>query len=636
MLLCRLFVACESSIVKRLLSRLLADFAMLSSLLGLLIGLAGFSAPTLAAPEEPAAKAQREKVLRYSFRVAETGFDPAQISDLYSRTVASAIFDAPLHWDYLARPYRYRVNTLSELPTVSPDYKTFIFKIKPGIYFSDAPEFKGAKRELVAADYVYSWKRHYDPKWKSPNLYILENFKILGLSELRKELMAAKKPFDYEREVEGLKVLDKYTLQIKTAEPMPRLVDQFTDGSTWGAVAREVIEAHGLKAMEHPVGTGPYMLGQWRRSSKIELVRNPNYREVYYDEEPPAGDTLAQATAARLKGKRLPMVDRIEIAIIEENQPRWMAFLNGEHDFLDQLPAEFASIAIPRNEVAPNLQKKGIQMSRYPRADVAMTYFNMDDPVIGGYEPERIALRRAMSLAVDVDREIRLLRKGQAIAAQGSIAPSTWGYVADFKTEMSDFDPARAKALLDMFGYVDRNGDGWRERPDGSPLLLNLASQADQESRNLAEQWKLNLKRIGIKLNVIPAKWPENLKAANAGKLQMWGVGWLAGLPDGDTFLALGDGKSKGQANKSRFDLPEFNRLYALQKTLPNGPERQAAMTEAQRLMVAYAPYKFHAHRITTDMFQPWVIGYHRNPFLRENWRWLDVDLDKRMQVLGR
>ena len=601
------------------------------------VGLCGLSAWACAAPEAPPAKGgPDEKVLRYSFRVAETGFDPVQISDLYSRTVAASIFDAPLQWEFLARPFRYRLNTLSEMPTVSPDYKTFTFKVKPGIYFAPAPEFKGVKRELVAADYVYSWKRHYDPLWKSTNLYILENFKILGLTELRKELMAAKKPFDYDREVEGIKVIDKHTFQVKTAEPMPRLVEQFTDGSTWGAVAREVIEAHGLKAMEHPVGTGPFMLGQWRRSSRIELVKNPNYREEFYNEEAPAGDTQAEAAVAQLKGKRLPLIDRVEIAIIEENQPRWLAFLNGEHDILEEVPAEFATMVLPNNQLAPNLVKKGLQMVRYPRADVAVTYFNMEDPVVGGYEPDKVALRRAISLGVDLDTEIRLVRKGQAVPSQGPVAPGTWGFQKDFKSEMSDFDPARAKALLEMAGYVDKDGDGWRDLPDGKPLELNIATQPDQLSRQLAELWKKNMNRLGIKTRFTPAKWPENLKAANSGKLQMWGVGWSAGIPDGDTFLALGDGKSKGQANKSRFDLPEFNRLYALQKTLPNGPERQAAMTEAQRLMVAYAPYKLHVHRIFSDLSQPWIIGYHRNVFLRESWKWIDIDLEKRRQALGK
>ena len=579
--------------------------------------------PALFAADAPAAAPL--KVLRYAFRVAETGFDPAQISDLYSRTVAANIFDAPLQLEFLARPVRARPNTAAAMPEVSADFKTFTFTIKPGIYFADDPAFKGKQRELVAQDYVYSIKRHYDPTLKSPNLFSFENDKIVGLSELRQALIKAGKPFDYEREVEGLRALDRYRFQIKLGEGNPRFVEDMTDGSVVGAVAREVVEAYGDKIMDHPVGTGPFKLGEWRRSSRIVLDRNPGYREAYYDEEAPADNPVAQAAAARLKGRRLPMIDRVEIGIIEENQPRWLSFLNKEYDLVEEVPAEFADRVMPGGQLAPNLKRSGIQMVRYSRADVALSLFNMDDPMVGGYTPAKVALRRAISLAVDLDKEIRLVRKRQAMPAQGPIAPGTWGYDPAFRSEMSEFNLARAKALLDLYGYVDKDGDGWRDQPDGSPLLLDYATQADGEKRQLAEQWQKNMDALGVRIKFRIAQWPENLKASRAGKLMMWGVGWSAG-PDGMGFLELGYGPNKGQANHARFDLPAFNALYDKQKALPNGPERQAAMTQAQALMVAYVPYKIHVHRIWTDLAQPWVVGYQRNVFLREFWKFVDID----------
>ena len=581
--------------------------------------------PALFAADEPAAAPL--KVLRYAFRVAETGFDPAQISDLYSRTIAANIFDAPLQLEFLARPVRARPNTAAAMPEVSADFKTFTFTIKPGIYFADDPAFKGKQRELVAQDYVYSIKRHYDPTLKSPNLFSFENDKIVGLSELRQALIKAGKPFDYEREVEGLRALDRYRFQIKLGEGNPRFVEDMTDGSVVGAVAREVVEAYGDKIMDHPVGTGPFKLGEWRRSSRIVLERNTGYREAYYDEEAPADNPVAQAAAARLKGRRLPMIDRVEIGIIEENQPRWLSFLNKEYDLVEEVPAEFADRVMPGGQLAPNLKRTGIQMVRYSRADVALSLFNMDDPMVGGYTPAKVALRRAISLAVDLDKEIRLVRKRQAMPAQGPIAPGTWGYDPAFRSEMSEFNLARAKALLDLYGYVDKDGDGWRDQPDGSPLLLDYATQADGEKRQLAEQWQKNMDALGVRIKFRIAQWPENLKASRAGKLMMWGVGWSSGSStDGVAFLDLGYGPNKGQANHSRFDLPAFNALYEKQKALPNGPERQAAMTQAQALMVAYVPYKIHVHRIWTDLAQPWVVGYQRNVFLREFWKFVDID----------
>jgi peptide/nickel transport system substrate-binding protein len=592
---------------------------------GLALGLA--TLPATAAAEGERSGAERAlKTLRYAFPIAETNFDPAQITDLYSRTVAANIFDGLLEHTYLEQPVRARPDTAAALPEVSADFRTYTFRIRPGILFADDPAFKGVKRELTAEDYVYSIKRHYDPRWKSGNVYILENAKILGLSELRKRALELKAPFDYDAPVEGLRALDRYTLQVRLAEADPRFADNFVGGSFLGALAREVVEFYGDRIGEHPVGTGPFRLTEWKRSSRMVLERNPNYREVLYQEQAPAGDERLQRVAAQLKGRRLPLVDRIIVSVIEEPQPRWLSFLNEEQDVAENVPADFAPVAFPGNRLAPNLAKKGIQMGRYPRADVAMSYFAMENPVVGGYEPHKVALRRAISLAVDVEREIRLVRRGQAIPAQSPIAPEVYGYDPKLKTELGDYNPARAKALLDLHGYVDRDGDGWREQPDGRPLVLEYATSPDQQSRQLTEQWQKNMTAIGLKIEFKTAKWPENLKASRAGKLMMWGVGWSSGTPDGDAFLTLGYGPNKGQANHARFDLPAFNALYEKQVKLPNGPERLQAMRDAARLMVAYMPYKIHVHRIWTDLWHPWVVGYSARHFRGQFWKYVDID----------
>ena len=609
--------------------------AMLALLLTGPVAAQGQTAP--AAPPLkvlPNQAAQPLKVLRYAFPVAETGFDPAQISDLYSRTVAGGFFDAPLETEYLARPVRARPATAAAMPEVSADFRTITVRIKPGIFFADDPAFKGQKRELVAEDYVYSIKRFYDPRWKSPNLYLLENAKILGLSELRKKLMAEKKPFDYDTPVEGLRALDRYTFQIRLGQPDPRFVDNLIGGSLLGALAREVVEFYGDRIGEHPVGTGPFVLKEWKRSSRMVLARNPNYREVLYDETPPAGDERLGKIAAQFKGQRLPMVDEVRISIIEESQPLWLSFLNEEQDLIRGVPAEFAGIAFPNNQLAPNLAKKGIRMGRFAQPDVAMTYFGMENPLVGGYEPAKVALRRAISLAVDIDREIRLVRRNQAIPAQGIIAPGHSGYDG-VRTAMSEFNLGRAKALLDMHGYVDKDGDGWRDQPDGKPLLLEYATSPDQVSRALSELWQKNMKALGLKIEFKTAKWPENLKSSRAGKLMMWGVGWSSGGPDGDAFLVLGYGPNKGGANHARFDLPAYNTLYEQQKVMPDGPARDAVMARASRLLVAYMPYKVHVHRIGTDLAHPWVLGYERNIFISAFWKYVDIDPVAQRQGAG-
>ena len=266
----------------------------------------------------PAHAAETEKVLHYAIRAAETGFDPPQINDLYSRTMVANMFDAPYAYEFLARPVRLRPNTAVALPEASADFKTFIIRLRPGIYFNDDPAFGGKKRELVAEDYVYSIKRHFDPALKSNSYAELANNRILGMEALREAAINGKKTFDYDAPVEGLRALDRYTLQFRLARANPRFADELSDPAITGAVAREVVEFYGDKIMEHPVGTGPYRLARWKRSSLIVFDRNPNYRDEFYAEEAPAGDALAQDAVAKLKGRKLPMVDRVEVSVIEQ------------------------------------------------------------------------------------------------------------------------------------------------------------------------------------------------------------------------------------------------------------------------------------------------------------------------------
>jgi ABC-type transport system substrate-binding protein len=382
--------------------------------------------------------------------------------------------------------------------------------------------------------------------------------------------------------------------------------------------------------MEHPVGTGPFVLKQWRRSSLLVLEKNPGYRERYYEAQPAADDAEGQAILARLKGRRLPMVDRVEVSIIEENQPRWLSFLGGEFDLLERTPEDFINQAMPNGHLAPNLAKQGIQAYRTLAADILYTVFNMEDPVVGGYTPEKVALRRAIGLVTDSRREIQLARRGQAIVAQSMYMPYGSGYDPDFKSEMSDFDPARANALLDMYGYKDVDGDGWRELPDGSPLLLESLTTPDAAQRAIDEIWQKSLAKAGIRVRFKSAKWPENFKSLRAGKFQVWSLANSASMPDAqDSLTSLHSGHI-GIQNYARFRNDEADRLYARAGSLPDGPERTAIFTESKRIVAAYMPYKYRGHRFITDLAQPQLIGYRRHPFKQHWWEMVDIDPARR------
>lgn len=571
------------------------------------------------------------KTLRVAFSVAETGFDPAQVQDLYSRAVIGHILDAPLEYDYMARPAQLRPNTLVALPEISSDFRTFTFRLRPGIRFQDDPAFGGRARQLVAADYVYSWKRIYDPRWKSPMLFVLENSKVLGLSELRAASLKSRRPFDYATEVEGLRALDRYTFQVKLAQPDPRFVYNFADASLFGAVAHEVVDAYGDQIMAHPVGTGPFRLAGWARSSRIVLERNPTYGEELYDFEAAADVPQLSSETRRLRGRRLPLLDRVEILIIEESQPRWLAFLQGQLDILDPVPVDLVRVAAPNGRLAPFLERKGIKALFTPMSDITLSYFNMEHPIVGGYSAEKVALRRAIALGFDGNEYIRTIFSGYGVQATAPFVPATFGYDPEYRTTMGEYVPARAKALLDTYGYVDRDGDGWRETPDGQPIVLEIAATNTQRDRSINELWKKHMSALGLRTIFRIAQWPELVKQSMAGKLMIWGYAWQVGLPDSAGVFGMAYGPNKESINDARFDLPSFNRLFEQQRVLSNGPERLALLREASRLMVAYMPYLLHMHRVYVDLAQPWVIGYRRHPFTSRQWAWVDIDDEARI-----
>jgi len=578
----------------------------------------------LAALPLPARAARDSRTLHWAFRVAETGFDPPQIADVNSAMVAASIFEAPLTYDYLARPVKLRPQTAEALPEISADFRRFTFRIRPGIFFADDPVFKGKPRELVAQDYVYAIKRFYDPRTNSEHLYRFQNAKLLGLTELRDKAIKAKQPFDYDTEVEGLRAIDRYTLRVVLAEPHPRMHYDFANTTLTGALAREVVEAYGDDISAHPVGTGPFRLGAWRRGSSVELVRNPRFREQVFEAEPAPDDAQAQAIARQLAGKRLPLVDRVQISVIIEEQPRWLAFLNGDVDVLE-LPREFASQAIPNGRVAPNLARKGVIAQTGLRPEMFHTFFNMDDPVVGGLSEAKVALRRAIALAWDEDEKLRLVDQGQGIAAQSVVAPFTSGYDEAYRSTMSEHNPTRAKALLDLCGYVDRDGDGWREMPDGKPLVLRMASTPDQRQRSINELWRKQMAAVGLRMQFDVANWPELLKMSRSGTMMMWSFTWVAESPDGSFYLGIAYGPNKGESNDSHFVLPAYDRLFEQQKVLPDGEARNAVILEAKNMLAAYMPYKAHSHTIVTDLVHPWVRGHLRHPFMRDLWRYVEV-----------
>jgi ABC-type transport system substrate-binding protein len=578
----------------------------------------------LAAPVAVAttAAAQPAKALRVAFAIAETSFDPAFASDAASDAVIANVFDPMLDYDFLARPVKLVPRALEAMPSVEDGGRTYVCRVRKGVYFSPDPAFKGRRRELVAADFVYAFKRVLDPSVKSPWLWMIDG-KIEGADEAR---AAAQKRgrFDYDAPIAGLEATDRYTLRIRLKAPDFRF-PYVLAVPNMAAVAREVVEAYGVDIGAHPVGTGPYLLSEYRRSTRIVLAANPDFRATTYE---PAGPIPAesQAIARTLAGRRLPLAERVEISVIEEGQARWLAFLNGEVDFIENIPAEFTDQALDGGKLRPELAARGIRHDELLRPNTYWTYFNMDDPIVGGYTPEKIALRRAIAMSYNVDEVIRVLAKGRAIAAKGPIPPDVAGYDPKLRTDAQVYDPVAARALLDRFGYKDRDGDGYRELPDGKPLTLERWSSPSSATRQADELWKRNMDAIGLRIVFKKDKLPELRKMARLGKIPMRGDGWNGDYPDAENFMQLLYGPNAGQENQARFRLPEFDALYDEARTLPDSPKRTALFNRMTHLAIAYAPWRLTIHQLEDHLAHGWVRIYKPHPIRSQTYMFTDVD----------
>nr|WP_314545010.1 ABC transporter substrate-binding protein [uncultured Massilia sp.] len=571
------------------------------------------------------ASAAAPKVLHMFLSTSETGLDPAVASDIATLSLLENLFDPLLRYDYLARPVKLQGNTATGLPEISPDGLTYTFHLRPGIRFTPDPAFKGGKREVTAADYVYSIKRLYDPALKSPWSFMFDG-KLLGDAALKDK-------FSYATEIPGLQAPDRYTLRIRLSAPDNNFLFYLATPAS-GVVAREVIEAYPGQAGNHPVGTGPFMLGDWKRSDRIVLLANPDSTAVFHGT--PGADPADQAIAKALEGQRLPRVDRVEVKIAEEFQGRMLGFLNGEYDYLEQVPESMTDMVIDNGKLKPDLVRRGMQLYRFPVLQTYYMWMNMRDPVLGGYGKDKIALRRAISLSYDSAEDIALLKKGFAMKAESPLPPGVLGYDPAYRSPVPH-DPALANALLDRYGYDQRDPDGFRRMPkqggkpgETVPLTLEMSSEATVGGRLRDELWRKCLNAVGLRVVFKSDKKTEIIKASRLGKVQMFESNWIADFPDGDNFYQLLYGPNAGRANYARFDLPAYNTRYEQARLLTDGPARQKLYGEMNQLIHAYNPWVPLTHVLSADIRQPWLKNYKRHPVEFTQWRYLDVDVAER------
>jgi oligopeptide transport system substrate-binding protein len=568
------------------------------------------------------AQGAQPKTLRTIFPAAETGFDPAVARDLYSNNITQAIFDTLYTYDYLARPVQLAPMAAAALPEVSADGKTYTIRLARGRSFSSDPAFKGGRRELTMADYVYSWKRLFDPRLASPHTWLLKD-KVVGLDRLAAEARKTGK-FDYDAPVAGLELLDPYTLRIHLTRTDFNLGMILAHKPT-AAVAREVVEAYADingAVNARPVGTGNYVLAEWVRGSRIVLEKNPANPGQLWDFKGNGTPSDARIIA-QMKGKRMPQIERIEVSVMTEDQTRWLAFQSGAAD-LFWLDGPLAPKAMLGDKLRPELLARGVQLSREVVPEITYYYWNMQDATVGGYAKEKIALRRAIAMTHDIDEEMAIVLNGQAQRLDFPIPPGVVGHDPAYRS-LIRHDPALANKLLDRYGY-QRGKDGWRTLPNGKPLLVRYTSRNEASGVLLAELWRKTYNALGIRVDNTRMQLSDLLQAERLCKVQTRNYQWLADYPDGDNFMQLHYGANVHQNNASCLADPEVDRLYEASRALAPGAERDLLYHKMARRIEVLGAARVAYARYRNMLAQPAVLGYAKHPILHQEWIYIDID----------
>ena len=545
------------------------------------------------------------------------GFDPSGPTNTSAAAVVELIFDRLLTYDYLARPAKLVPMAAETMPAISDDGKTWTVKLRKGITFASDPAFKGARRELTAQDVVYTFMRFMDPAQRSPYQFMMRN-KLVGLDDLARAAKNGK--LDYDARIPGIEALDRYTVQFRLIAPDYRFGYLLAHTAT-GIVAREAVEAYGIDVGRHPVGTGPYVLSSWTPGTRAVLDANPDYRGFVWDFAP-GSDPRDTEIVAQMRGKRMPQIGHIELSVIEEDTTYWLTFLRGDLDVVNLLP-RFQATALIGDKLAPDLAAKGISIYRAPPPAVSYTAFNFRDPIVGGFSPEKLALRRAIALAYNGDDLVHVVFHDNAERAQMPIPPGVAGYDPAYRTGNA-YDPELANQLLDRFGYK-RGADGFRTLPDGKPLELVRNSYTGGTARDEDLLWQKSMQKIGLRIRMEVLTGAETAKRSTACTMMLFSWSWFADYPDGENFMQLLYGPNSNESNPGCYRSEAYDRLYRQAEALSDGPERNRLFIAMSRQVEADTAWVLGVYQRRIVVLQPWVLGHKAHPFLYSVLPYVDV-----------
>ena len=529
------------------------------------------------------------------YRQNETGelssLDPVRVNDMTSSHIIINIYDQLIGFDH-------ELNIVPQLAMsyeVSKDGRTYTYHLRSTARFHDDPSFPNGKgRRVTAADVKYSFERVCDVRTKTKNDTYFRD-KVVGASEYYESTRQAQRNGGAPSVpgVRGFVAVNDTTFQIVLIKPFAPF--EYTVAQTsMGIGPREAVERYGDGFAQHPVGSGPFRFVSWTPDRSCELRRNPSYWDV--DEA----------------GNRLPYLDGIRFTFMKDDKMQLLEFDAGNLEESYRIPNEFFAEIVDERK-----QPKG-KWAKYQLLHVtalATQFYGMVtiDPVL-----KDVRIRKALNYAVDRQRIIRYVLKGQASgpAHHGLVPPSMPGYASD-SVRGYRFDPARARALMAEAGYP--NGRGFPE------LTLQLNAGGGRNT-SIAEAIQGMLKEhLNITVNLLQVEFAQHLESIDAGTAPFFRLGWVADYPDPESFLNLYYGKivpepsQPSPINSTRFQNAEFDALFERALSTTNRAERMTLYRQAEQIAIDNAPMLLILNDEDFRFVQPYVKGHPHNAMDRTN-----------------
>ncbi|WP_319379621.1 ABC transporter substrate-binding protein [Thiomicrorhabdus sp.] len=651
------------------------------------------------------------KTLFSSFSSPPKHLDPVISYNANEWSIISQIYEPPLQYHYLKRPYTLEALTLKALPQVryldsglqevtegdpAIAFSEYHFEIKPNIRYQPHPAFARFKdgryrylnmqpqalegirspgdfahqstRELFAEDYVYAIKRMALRQNHSPILDAMKQY-IDGLDEFSERVTASYGAlltaeskskdevfFDLRKEmISGVQVIDEYRYKIRIKGIYPQflywLSMNFFAPVPWEAVRfykQEPLVEKNLTLDTYPVGTGAFYLAENNPNRRMRLLRNPYFSHAVYP-----SDGLAEGADPKLledAGKPLPFLNEVIYSLEKESVPLWNKFLQGYYDASGVGSDSFDQAISVSSSGGMNLtaamKNKGIRFLNEVEPTVFYFGFNMADPVVGGYDEKKRKLRRAISIALNIEEYISIFLNGRGLAAQGPIPPGIFGYregqagmnpyIYDWKQGRAQRKPIEeAKKLLAEAGYPGGKS------PDGAPLKLYYDTSATgPDSKALLNWYRKQFAKLGIELVIRSTDYNRFQDKVRGAKAQMFSWGWNADYPDPENFLFLLYGANAAVntngtgINSSNYDNPEFDRLFLQMKTLKNGEQRLELIDQMLEILRRDAPWSWGFSPKSLALYHRWLENMWANPLANNTLKYKDLDVTQRSEAL--